>query len=675
MKTPHAIYTALSIATAALSTPLGTNHGLVQFKGPISVESDSLHNVHIGYGDDLEGELRVVYGDCGMSAEHEKHHDITITIVDKSSRPDRLVWIVPREIQANGCLHAFSNGGLVGRSLPIGVSAPLRKRELLADVAETMGPWFDGVAYMQSKSINAAASKEAKSKSIAIVGGGMSGLMTSLLLESVGMHNWHIHESTQRVAGRVRTKYLNNTTPDQYQYQEMGPMRFPVNIKYSDTDEKIDIQDHKMVFQLGETLNKLNNNDPSVAVNFIPFIQNSPNTPASSNGYRLPDGRIPSSAQLEADPSLKGPASVSSNPEAQAFAEEALELFGGMTPDRIKAFATNVYRAHKDAVDRGLFHWSEATYIKYALDMDANLTDSIAGAEHHPMWLYDNVYFGASEWKTIDKGLSSLERAFTPLVKDKTTFGRKIEGLAYDAETDKVALQWREDPFQMVPETEEYDYAIVAVPFSKVRGWSLPRYSSLLTRAIDTMNYQQSCKIALHYKTRFWEKLDPPIIGGCGSVDIYGVGSVCYPSYNINSTDPGVLLAAYASGTPARTMGALSDADHVGLVQRAMVEAHGQIAADEYTGIYDRQCWEMDEHQAGAWAAPLLGQQELYLPAYFNTESKTIFVGEHTSYTHAWIFSALDSAVRGTTQLLLDLGLVDEAKEIVNTWMGRWIAV
>lgn len=52
-----------------------------------------------------------------------------------------------------------------------------------------------------------------------------------------------------------------------------------------------------------------------------------------------------------------------------------------------------------------------------------------------------------------------------------------------------------------------------------------------------------------------------------------------------------------------------------------------------------------------------------------------MFVGEHTSYTHAWIWSALESAVRGTTQLLLDMGLVDEAKEITEFWMARWISV
>lgn len=52
-----------------------------------------------------------------------------------------------------------------------------------------------------------------------------------------------------------------------------------------------------------------------------------------------------------------------------------------------------------------------------------------------------------------------------------------------------------------------------------------------------------------------------------------------------------------------------------------------------------------------------------------------IFVGEQTSYTHAWIASALESGVRGAIQLLLELGLVDEAKAANEKWMARWIEV
>jgi monoamine oxidase len=52
-----------------------------------------------------------------------------------------------------------------------------------------------------------------------------------------------------------------------------------------------------------------------------------------------------------------------------------------------------------------------------------------------------------------------------------------------------------------------------------------------------------------------------------------------------------------------------------------------------------------------------------------------MFIGEHTSYTHSWVFSALESAVRGSVQRLLDVGLVDEAKEVNRRWMARWIDV
>jgi hypothetical protein len=384
-------------------------------------------------------------------------------------------------------------------------------------------------------------------------------------------------------------------------------MRFPVSTKYADTNETLDIQDHKMVFQLADVLNQLNGNASDLMVKFIPWIQSSPNVPANSNGYRLPNGRIPSAAQLRANSSLSFPSATSPDKQAQSHAAEELEEFIGVTPAVLRNISSNIYRAHKDAVEKGLFHWSEYAYLKYKLNVSDDLADYMAGStSNSPIWEYDTAYFGATTWRTIDKGLESLPRAFMPLVQDRLTLGRKITGLKYNNSTGKVAIEWRDDPYAMKPQSEVYDYAVVAVPFSKVRLWSLPKYSSLLSRAINTMNYQQSCKVALHYKTRFWEKLSPPIIGGCGSTDIPGIGSVCYPAYKINSSLPGVILGSYSSGTPARSLAALSTEDHVALVQRAMVEVHGDIAAEQFTGAFDRQCWETDEHQSGAWGSQLL---------------------------------------------------------------------
>lgn len=477
----------------------------------------------------------------------------------------------------------------MARSPPMTISRPVERRQPLsiANYADATGPWFDGIAYMRGKEPGRTVVSAAKNASVAIIGGGMAGLMTSLLLSSVGMQNWHIHESSQRLGGRIRTQYLNGSRPEEYQYQEMGPMRFPVSLHYPEKNETLEIQDHKMVFQLGDVLNGLNRErNPELRVEFIPFVQNNDNVPADSGGNRV-NGRIPTKGGVEEDPGLVYTAAAS-NQTAVDAAEKGYDDYVDVDGLSMKDVAENIFQAHKTAVEHGLFHWSEAGYLRYALGYDANITDYVAGSGGSPMWsdIYDNVYFSASEWRTIDKGLESLPRAFYPHVGNKATFGRKITGLTYNETTEKIAVNWRDDPLQMVPQSEEYDYAIVAAPFSKVRLWDLPRYSSLLSRAIESLNYSPACKLSLLYETRFWEHQEKPIFGGCGAVDVPGVGSICYPSFNMNGTGPGVVLASYTSGTPARSIAALSPEDYVGIVQRAMVDFHGPIAAEQFTGIH-----------------------------------------------------------------------------------------
>ncbi|KAL4807895.1 hypothetical protein BDV18DRAFT_136347 [Aspergillus unguis] len=570
---------------------------VLQFTTP-EITADSLHNVHLRFTDpEYEGDLHIVYGDCESSTASSHHHSLGTLSVKRNAHPTRLVWITPRDAPHLQCIHAFSDStsndtsNLVARSHPIPISKPLTRREsiAIADYADAMGPWFDGVAYLSAKEPGKATVASAKNSSIAIIGGGMSGLMTSLLLSSAGLHNWHIHEASHRVGGRIRTQYLNNTKPEEYQYQEMGPMRFPVSITYAEQNETLEIQDHRMVFQLADTVNKMNaKSHPELKVDFIEFVQNNDNVPAAAGGNRLPNGRIPTAGEVAADPDLVYSAAAP-NETVVEEAGAAYDKFVDKPGVSAKEVASNIFRAHKTAVDNGLFHWSEASYLTYALGYSSNVTDYIAGAPGtgSTMWsdIYDNVYFAATKWRTIDKGLESLPRAIYPHVANKTTFGRKIDGLKYNEENGRIAVSWRDDPLDLKSQSEEYDYAVVAAPFSKVRLWDLPRYSSLLSRAIDTMNYSPSCKLSLLYETRFWEHQENPIFGGCGEVDNPGVGSVCYPSFNMNGTGPGVILASYISGTDARSVGALTDEEYVGIVQRALIEFHGEAAAKEFTGM------------------------------------------------------------------------------------------
>jgi hypothetical protein len=150
-----------------------------------------------------------------------------------------------------------------------------------------------------------------------------------------------------------------------------------------------------MVFQLGDVLNEMNNNASDLAVKFIPWIQNSPNVPTNTYGFRLQNGRIPSRAQLTSNVSLANPAAVAPNVIAAKEASAAIEKLVGLTPEKMREASRNVYKAHKDAIARGLFQFSEASYLRYVLGLDANLTDFVAGSGSVPLWgeIYDNTYF------------------------------------------------------------------------------------------------------------------------------------------------------------------------------------------------------------------------------------------------------------------------------------------
>lgn len=292
----------------------------------------------------------------------------------------------------------------------------------------------------------------------------------------------------------------------------MGPMRFPVSVTNTDTNTTIQINDHRLVFQLAAKLNEINGNDSSYAVNFIPWIQSSANAPVDTPARRS-DGTVPGSAEVAANPSLAANTTYS-NATLAAELSAAYNSWLGIDNDTILAeLGANVFKTHKEAVDKGILDYSESEYLRFKLGANSNITDELgASGPGYDSWFYDDLYFIATEWRTIDQGLSRLPQAFGPSVLNRTTFEIVIQEMSYNASTEKVNVSWRpENPFEMVPESKEFDYVITAVPFSKVRLWRLPEYSSLLSRAIGELSYEQSCKVALHYETRFWEHLEYPM--------------------------------------------------------------------------------------------------------------------------------------------------------------------
>lgn len=642
-----------------------------------------LANIHITARGEVKGALSYTYGSCTGLDKRQAHHTISTASSSHRGAGSRLVWIAPKDVPSGQCISAWdSTDKLVGRSSPQRFSSQLRRRKRSTPASiemnresgfDTWGAWFDGVALLEAKALSDVDVAAAKCKSVGIAGAGMAGLMTWLVLQQSGFTNLTILEAGHKLGGRIKTEYLTGG-PFDYSYQEMGPMRFPKEINLK--NQTFNITDHQLVFQLADELNQINGQAANWSVDFIPWIQSNSNGLSYKNGFKLPEtGMPPTLAQIKADPSLGGVAKLN-DPATQALEDKINAIVSN--EELMIAVATNMHKAHSEFLANGLDgqggdSWSEFGYMVNYLNATLNSTDVVGGGGTS-FWnsVYEGMYFGASSWRTIDGGLSRLPAAFHPLVDSVTRMGTWVNGFSFNSTTQKVSLAIKNQTT-----AEQFDYAVIAMPFSQVRKWRLPEWlPQTITSAIKNLPMGGACKVALEYSTRFWEHLDNPIIGGCSTTtDIPGVGSICYPSGNINGTGPATILASYASGDWATRWLSVSEEDHVQYMVDAMAEIHGDVAREQYTGKYNRQCWFLDPLFSGSWASPDVGQHQLYLPEYFKTYNNVIFVGEQTSYTHAWIASALESGVRGAVQLLLELGLIDEAKAAVDKWMARWIEV
>lgn len=483
------------------------------------------------------------------------------------------------------------------------------------------GPWFDGVALLEQKEPSAVDVAAAKSKEVAIVGAGMGGLMTYLVLSQAGLTNISIIEAGQRLGGRVHTEYLSGG-PFDYSYQEMGPMRFPTTYADPGTNKTFNITDQQLVFSLAAEMNRLNNYDKNFSVDFIPWIQSNDNGLYYMNEFKLPSGLPPTLKQVSQNASL-GVTTIL-DPATEKLQEEVNEFMPGT--EFYVEMAQNMYKAHKTWLETGLNglggdQWSEYAFMVNYLKGSLNSTDVLAGTDES-YWgtLYDTLYFSAATWRTIDGGLTRLPQSFHPLVDDITTMGRKIERVKYSKCNKKVTLQWRDNYTDSTFQNSTYDYAVIAVPFSIVRKWRLPDLPATITNAINNVPYTSACKVALEFSERFWEHYKNPIVGSCSTTsDIPGIGSICYPSYNINGTGPASILASYISGDFGHGLASWSEAEHVKYALDAMVEIHGEFTRDLYTGNFNRRCWVLDPLESGSWANPTIGQHELYIPEYFKT--------------------------------------------------------
>lgn len=465
--------------------------------------------------------------------------------------------------------------------------------------------------------------------SVGILGAGMAGLYAALILRSLGIRVHLFEANPARIGGRVYTYRFDSS---QNQYFEAGAMRLP------------DIPEQKPVFDLIDYLNEQVAAEHRIET--IPYVlQDDAGNLVYVNGTRMPDGGIMTVQYADSHPGALGfplpPPDAGKT--AQSLLHEAIGPFLEKLQENFEAGFKEIVKYDDFSMRTYLVvmaGWSEAK-INYAEVMTSQ-TNQFQNS--FTELVIENMDFSTAQWKTIENGMERLPNACAEVIgQENITMGASVQKIA-ETEDQRVAV-WHSGS----AEAQIFDKVIAAVPPAVLRMWETPRWPVEKEHAIRAIHFEPLYKIGLRFRTRFWERVSPPSLGGQSITDLPSRWFV-YPSYGLHEDGPGVLLL-YSWMTDAARWLPESDAERVRIALRDLTEVYapGIDVNTEFIEAFEVP-WPVKWATGDAMFFP--GQFKNFFNIAREPEGNIYFAGEHLSVHHTWIVGALDSALLACKQLL-----------------------
>ncbi|MEM4989772.1 flavin monoamine oxidase family protein [Collimonas sp. H4R21] len=240
-------------------------------------------------------------------------------------------------------------------------------------------------------------------------------------------------------------------------------------------------------------------------------------------------------------------------------------------------------------------------------------------------------------------GMDQIVQALYRQVRDLVQLNAKVSKIEQGA--DGVAVTYTDTDGDGAPRQVKGDWLLCTIPLSILSQIEIDA-GQPLQDAIRAVPYENSVKIGLQFKRRFWEQ-DEHIYGGISYTD-QAISTIGYPSTGFGHPGKGVLLGAYIWGPNAYEFGALAPQQRVQLALRQGAQLHPQYPAEFENGIavswnrvpFINGCF-------GAWTDELRAQHYSNL---CQIDGRIALAGEHASYIPAWqegaVLSSLDAISR-----------------------------
>lgn len=462
-------------------------------------------------------------------------------------------------------------------------------------------------------------------RSVAIVGAGMAGLTSALLLSEAGFQV-RLYEASQRVGGRIKTLREGFS---QGLHAEAGAMRLPIQ--------------HKLTEHLCRRADLITIDFPE----------------ADEHTWVLVNGRREKMSVYNRGGAHFGAPYTTGRTATQALdlALDGLSKLKGMERElldhislgeylRAFTFPNSLNPVTQKLMKKALLTQADIDLIGLefgASDLRVSLQEAIR--DHEIINQLSGKY-------QIKGGMDQLPIRLANQILPLITFNARVTNVARNEGRFRVGFEHTITHRRAQP--DRFDYVVLAAPFSALTH---VRFDGVLgsrqLHAIRNLHYETATKIVLEFSERFWETRCH-IRGGKSFTDL-PIRWTYYPSKDVyaQETERGILLASYTWGEDSLRWSSLSNDDRIRFALRDVASLHDmEIEECERLLVGGMtHSWAEDEHNFGAFSIFEPHQETELFDAMWQPQKGIHLAGEHTSLKHGWIEGAVESGIRAACEI------------------------